>query len=203
MIRAITIGREYGSGGGPIAEILARRLSWKLIDDALIARIAQATEAPPEAVKSHDETVDPWFYRMMKSIWLGGFDGALSRPESEPVDADAIAKLWHRVIVEAAEEGSCIAVGRGGQCLLKSRPDVFHVYVYAPLGERVERLREREPAAGDLYNAAIDRDRRRAAYIRHYFDETWTDPLLYDLMISSSMGLDRAADVILKASGLA
>ena len=30
VVRIITIDREYGSGGGVIAEKIARRLNWKL-----------------------------------------------------------------------------------------------------------------------------------------------------------------------------
>jgi hypothetical protein len=35
-MRAITISREYGSGGGEIATRLARRLGWQLMDHAMI-----------------------------------------------------------------------------------------------------------------------------------------------------------------------
>jgi len=201
-IRVITISREYGSGGGSLAEILARTLNWRLIDDALIARISEAASASPADVRSHEETVDPWFHRLLKVLWRGGFEGALARPETEPLDADAVALLWHRVIQESGAAGGCVTVGRGGQCLLKGRPDAFHVYVYAPLHERCNRLTGRERPGADLRTAAVERDRRRAAYIRHYFGEDWRDPHLYDLMLCSSIGLERAAELILLAAGL-
>jgi cytidylate kinase len=196
MTRVITIAREYGAGGSPIAQRIAERLQWRIIDDPFIDRIASAAKTSPAAVKCCDETVDPWFHKILRSIWHGGFEGALSAAESEPVDSDAVASLWRRVIEEAAEQGSCVTVGRGGQCILKNRPDVFHVYLYAPVGQRSERLNE--PAA-----AALERDRRRCAYIRHYFEEDWRDPHLYNLMLCTSKGFELAADVILHASGLA
>ncbi len=202
-IRVITIAREYGSGGGPLGGILAQRLGWKLIDDSLIGRISEALNASPAAIRCREERVDPWFYGLVKAIWRGGYEGSVSRADSEPVDADAIARLWNQVIVEAAEAGSCVTVGRGGQCLLKNRADAFHVYVYGPLSERIERLREREPTGTDLRGAAVERDRLRSAYIRHYFNEEWRDPHLYNLMLCSHMGLERAADLVLLAAGLA
>jgi cytidylate kinase len=202
-IRVITIAREYGSGGGPLGGILAKRLGWKLIDDSLIGRISQALDASPDAVRCHEERVDPWFHGLVKAIWRGGYEGSASRADSEPVDADAIARLWNQVIAAAAETGGCVTVGRGGQCLLKKRAGTFHVFVYAPLGERVERLRDREPAGTDLRVAAVERDRLRSAYIRHYFNDEWRDPHLYNLMLCSHMGLERAADLVLLASGLA
>src|SRR4051812_31678374 len=137
MIRVITIGREYGSGGADVARLLSERLRWRLIDDCLVAGIAKNARSSAEVVLAHQETVDPWFHRIMKALWRGGFEGSATGPESEAWDAESIAQLWHRVILEAAEIGECVAVGRGAQCLLQKRADAFHVYVYAPIGERV------------------------------------------------------------------
>src|SRR5690242_2600195 len=189
MIRAITIGREYGSGGSLIAQALSARLGWRLIDDPLIAEIAKSVRASAEVVRAREECVDPWFHRIMRALWRGGFEGAVARIEDEAWDSEAIAKLWHRVIVEAAEIGECVTVGRGGQCLLQKRKDAFHVFVYAPMRDKVERLRDREPAGTDLAAAARDRDRRRAEYIRYHFNQEWTNPHLYQMMLCSSVGI--------------
>lgn len=202
MIQVITISREYGSGGGPIAEILGRRLQWRLIDDPFIAEIARSIQASPEAIRCHEETVDPWFHRIVKALWRGGFEGAVARTETEALDADGIARLWNRVITEAAEIGRCVVVGRGAQCLLQRRRDAFHVKVYAPMSLRVKNLEAREPRGADLPAAARERDRQRAAYIRHYFDQDWMNPHLYHLMLCSAIGFERAADTILRAAGL-
>jgi cytidylate kinase len=40
-MRAVTISREYGSGGGEIAARLAQRLGWRLIDHELIRQVAR------------------------------------------------------------------------------------------------------------------------------------------------------------------
>src|SRR4051794_4901187 len=202
MFRAITIGREYGSGGGTLARVLSERLGWRLIDDCLIGEVAKSARATADVVRAREETVDPWFHRIVKSLWRGGFEGSLSAVGDEAWDAEAIADLWRHVILEAAEIGNCVVVGRGGQCLLQKRDDVFHVYVYAPMHDRVKRLRERTPAGVDLAEAARERDRQRAAYIRHHFDETWTNPHLYHLMLCSAIGIDKAADAILCAAAL-
>src|SRR5947209_13392482 len=124
------MSREYGSGGASIAQILGERLGWRLVDDPLIADISKRIGQTPEAVRSHEESVDPWFHRIVKALWRGGFMGAASRADEEACDADAIARLWHRVILETAELGDCVVVGRGAQCLLQGREDAFHVHVY-------------------------------------------------------------------------
>jgi cytidylate kinase len=200
-VRIITVARESGSGGATIAGLLAKRLAWRLVDDPLVAEIASTPKPSRETVRRFDESVDPWFPRIMKALWRGGFQGAASTIEEEAFDADAIAQLWHRVIIETAKIGNCVTVGRGGQCLLQDRRDAFHVYVYAPLAERLKRVREREPAGSDPVTPH-ETDRRRSAYIKHYFGQEWTNPHLYHLMICSSIGCERTADAILSAAGL-
>ena len=68
--------------------------------------------------------------------------------ENDVVDSDRVAALGGRIVEEAAAAGGCVIVGRGGQCLLRGRPDVFHVFVYAPREERVRRLRAPPRAGG-------------------------------------------------------
>jgi hypothetical protein len=69
--------------------------------------------------------------------------------------------------------------------------------------DRVKRLRDREPAGVDLAEAARERDRQRAAYIRRHFNEDWTNAHLYHVTLCSAIGLERAADVVLCAAALA
>ncbi len=202
MIRVITIGREYGSGGGTIARLLAEQLGWRLVDNSLITEITQMAKINRELAQRYDESVDPWFYRLVKALWRGGYEGVATRLEADVFDADAMAALCHRVIREAADLGQCVTVGRGGQCILQAREDAFHVFVYAPLPERVRRLRERGEAQGDMEAVAEEMDRRRAAYIRRYFGQEWTNRHLYDLLVCSSTGVERAAATILCAAGL-
>lgn len=202
MIQVITISREFGSGGSLIANILAMRLNWKLVDDPVVAELAKAADIDPNVAVRYDECVDPWFYRMVKAIWRGGYEGGVTRPNSEAFDADAMAALWHRTIQEAAEIGDCIIVGRGAQCILQDRKDVFHVSVYAPFEDRIRLLREMLPGRDDYEVLAEETDKRRAAYIQRYFSQDWTNRHLYNLMICSTIGLEEVANVILLAAGL-
>jgi Cytidylate kinase-like family len=76
MFRAITVSREYGSGGGEIACMVAERLKWRLIDDAFVAEIAKRASVAPEVARRCDEALDPWFHRLLKAMWRGGHEGA-------------------------------------------------------------------------------------------------------------------------------
>ncbi len=201
-VRVITISREYGSGGGAIARVLAQRLGWRLVDNALIEEIAKIAGVTAGVAERLDESVDPWFHRLTKELWRGGFEGSATRLLTNVFDADAMAALCRRVVTEAADIGQCVIVGRGGQCILQNHPDAFHVSVYATLADRIRRVRERNPTAMDPTALIAETDRRRASYIRRYFGHDWTNRHLYDLQICSSCGIEQAASIVLFAACL-
>jgi cytidylate kinase len=201
MIRSVTIGGEYGSGRAVIGRQLAEKLNWRLLDRALIERIASQAHVDPSVAMQFDERIDPLLHRMHKALWRGGYEGVATSAPNHIFDADVMAELTQRVIRSAANEGQCVLVGRGGQCVLQRRTDVFHVFVYAPLEERIERVRREAAQSGDPRAQIESVDHRREAYIRRYFGQEWTYRHLYNLMLSSSMGEAAAVAAILAAIG--
>ena len=195
MIRAVTVGGEYGSGRGEIAKAVAARFNWRLVDNCLIEDIANTAHFDPELCRRLDERTDPWFHRLRKALWHGGYEGVTTTTETEP-DADAVAAVAQQVILEAAKQGSCVIVGRGGQCVLQDREDVLHVFVYGPRDERIERVRARPDRKEDPETLTDSWDRKRAAYIRRYYGQDWTNRHLYDLMLCSTMGEEAAVNAV-------
>ena len=119
--------------------------------------------------------------------------------ENDVVDSDRVAALGARIVEEAAAAGECVIVGRGGQCLLRGRPDVFHVFVYAPREERLRRLRARLGTGVDVELLLEETDRERTAYIRRHFGANRLDPHLYHLMVNAGLGEESAVSAILAA----
>lgn len=197
--RVVTVAREYGSGGAAIAILLASRLGYQLLDRALIARIAEEARIDPDLAEKLDEHVDPWVRRIGHALWYGGFEAVAVVDENDVVNADRLAVLGGRVIEQAAAAGGCVIVGRGGQCLLRGRPDVFHVFVYASREERLRRLRTRLGPGADVELVLEETDRERAAYVRRHFGENWLDPRLYHLMVNATLGDEGAVSAILAA----
>lgn len=197
VFRVVTVAREYGSGGGPIAQKLAQRLGWDLLDNALITRIAQTSKVDRRVCQQFDEAVDSWLHRLTKRAFGGGAFEGVAAPSV--FDSDAVANLSRHLIEEAAKIGNCVIVGRGGQCVLQGRADVFHVFVYAPMQERVRRVRERFGEAHAKPEIIRASDRERAAYVKHHYQCEWCNPHLYDAMFTSTLGEENVVDAILAA----
>ena len=199
MYRVVTVAREYGSGGGPIAARLAARLGWELVDNSLIMRVAEHARVAPAVCHNHDECVDSWFHRLNKRTFgRGAFESVAS---GEVFDADSMVTLSRKVIEQAATTGNVVIVGRGAQCILQGRPDTFHLFVYAPMDERIRRVREMYGSAFASVERIMEMDRVRTQYVRHYYDADWRDPHLYDILICSLLGDEHIGDVILRAMG--
>jgi cytidylate kinase len=203
MTRAITIAREFGSGGSQIGSELASRLEWRLVDAAIIEEIVQSSGVDINTAKRCDERVDSAFHRVFKSLWQGGFEGSVSTTAASAVsifDSDAMARLSHRIIEKAGTAGSCIIIGRGGQCVLQHRTDTLHFFIHAPWDEKVRRVKQRMPNETDVEGLIQKTDRQRSEYIRRYFNQDWCDRHLYHGMLSSSLGVKVAADCIMAAT---
>ncbi|MFY9803100.1 MAG: cytidylate kinase-like family protein [Candidatus Acidiferrales bacterium] len=199
MIRTITIEREYGSGGADIAKKVAQRLNWKLWDQLLTNEIARLMECDCSVVEQHEEKKDPLYYRLLKGFMRGSYEGSVQAPNVNIADTDCIRAVAERVVKSAAEAGECVIVGRGSAYYLQNRPDAFHVFVYAPLHEKIRRLRAQGKSEKEAAQLADSVDRDRAAFIKQYFGVEWPDRQRFHLMINSTIGEEAATDTILNA----
>lgn len=199
MFRMLTVAREFGSGGGLIGRRVAETLGWNLLDKALVEEIARSAHVDPKLASRYDERVDPWLHRVVRHGFLYGAEGIAAAPEGDVFDAESMAALGKKLIMGAYTEGNCVIIGRGAQCVLQDKADVFHVFVYAPWDERVQRIRERYPDAGDVEHLIRTTDYERAEFLRLYFGCDWKNPHYYHMMISSELGEDEVASVIIRA----
>jgi cytidylate kinase len=202
MIRVVTIAREYGAGGASVGRRLAETLGWKLLDSELMSELSARMQCSAAEVARYDEHPPSFLSRLMRAYWSGSAETWAGAPSTHVLDADTLAEMTAGIIHEAAELGGCVIVGRGSQCLLRHRRDVFSVFIYAPREERLRRLRLRHKTEAEAEAAMLEMDRIRAAYIRRCQGQDWTDRHLYALMINSKIGDSAVVATLLTAAGL-
>lgn len=197
MVKIITIEREYGSGGGEIAQLVAKRLGWKLWDQQLTEEIARLAHCPKAVVEQREERNDPLYYRLFKSFMRGSYEGSLNAPKLNLVDSETIVKISRRVVERAAETGNCVIVGRGSQQFLKTRPDTLRIFLYAPREDKVRRLLSRGKSEKEAEELVDSVDRERADFIQKYFNVDWPDRPIYHTMLNTAIGDECTANMIL------
>lgn len=197
MIRVLTIEREYGSGGADIAKAVANRLGWKLWDQLLTNEIARRMECDCKVVEQHEEKKDPLFYRLARAFMRGSYEGSQNAHRIKIADTDCIREVAERVVKDAAQSGNCVIVGRGSAYYLQDRVDAFHVFVYAPLQAKVQRLQAEGKSDAEAVQLAETVDQDRAAFIKQYFGVEWPDRHRFHLMINSAIGEETVIETIL------
>lgn len=220
----ITISRQYGSGGDAIAQCVSEKLGYQIFNKRLIEQAAVEAGLAEQDIANisaevSEETfkIRSFFDKMLDNMALASarmmFPDALPPVlENRPggLSEEAVFALEEKAIGIAYQTGSTVIVGRGGQVLLKDKPDVLHVRIVAPLDQRIQRVREQlalsTPQAGpvlDPRRAAQDlitrRDEASAAYLLHFYHADWNDPTLYNLIINTGKTTcDQAVDIIVQ-----
>ncbi len=197
MKRIVVIEREFAARAGAIAEQVAQRLGWKLLDHALTAEIAQLAKVSPEACQHREERVDPWLYRLAKVFWRGSHEGSVILPDADVIDADRLIHLTQQVIEQAAAAGQCVIVGRAAAYFLRDRADTFCVFLYAPRELRYRRVLARVKYEEEALRLIDTVDQERIAFIRHYYKAEWPTRHLYHAMLNTAAGEDATVETIL------
>jgi cytidylate kinase len=197
MKRIIVIEREFGAGAGSIADKVAHRLGWKLLDHALTEEIAKLAKVNTETCKHREERVDPWLYRLAKVFWRGSHERSVMLPDADVVDADRLSCLTQQVIDEAASAGQCVIVGRAAAFFLRDRPDTFCVFLYAPRELKYQRVLAEVKNEAEALHLIDTIDEERKAFIRHYHNAEWPSRQLYHAMLNTAVGEDATVETIL------
>jgi shikimate kinase len=197
MIKIVTIEREYGSGGGEIAQQLSKQLGWKLWDQLLTEEIARRAECPKAVVEGREERTDPLYYRLFKSFLRGSYEGSLNAHKLKVVDSECILKFTQIVVQEAAKTGNSVIVGRGSQQFLRDRKDTLRVFLYAPREDKVRRLLGRGKSENEAEQLVDTVDKERVDFIQKYFGVEWPDRAVYHTMINTAIGDEAVVHMIL------
>lgn len=197
MFRVLTVSREFGSGGGNLAQTIAGAFGWKLLDRTLVGEIAAAAQVDPDLARHHDERLDSWMHRISRlTFGRGAIEAVAQTATAEVFDCGTMAALARNLIEQAYETGNCVIVGRGAQCILQDKPDVYHVFVYAPMADKIRRVREQFGHGVNAEEMIRTKERQRAEFIRFHFGADWKDPHLYDAMFCSKVGEDVVARMV-------
>jgi cytidylate kinase len=175
----ITLSREFGSLGMIVAQRVAENLGYRLVGRELINQAALRSGAPEVALAVIDE---------LNLLGLTVSSDSI----------DAYVRAVKAVVDELAQEGNVVIVGRGGQVILRGRPDVLCVLMVAPQALRIERIAQRQSIPWAAARAQIEAgDRHRRRFLKHFYNVKWDDPDLYDLVINTaSTSADDASEII-------
>ena len=210
---AITISRQYGSGGRKVALRVSEILGWSLFDKRLMVNAAQELGLSTHDIvdfTEDDYTVTSFWDRLFR---YGGFadpsgmgmimtSETINAYSSAEMDEEGAVLVVNKAIEIAYNRGNVVIVGRGGQALLQGKRDVLHVRVQAPMAMRKQRLVAYEDIDKDeAESIANQRDQAGEKYMKRFFDVAWDDPELYHMVINSEkLDIEAVAQIIVNTA---
>ena len=181
----ITLSREYGSGGRYIGKLVAEKLGIKLYDKEFVAKLAEETGLSSEYIENNEQKRGA-----LETLNNGYYSGLSNSDELFIKESELIKKV--------ASENSCVIVGRCADFILKENKNVFKVFVYSNMENKIKRTTNIYGLDKNKAEKEINRiNKLRANHYKYYTEKDWNNPENYDICINSdSLGVEKAADLI-------
>jgi len=193
--KVITISREFGSGGRTIAREVADRLGYNFYDKALVERIAAESGYSKDFVerRGEDATSTSSFLFNLSRSGSGGYDGISGT-------SDKLYVISHNIIKKLPEEGPCVIVGRCSDYILKDYEDSLHVFIYADMKFKADRIVKLYGEMDDAPEKRLDeKDKKRKVYYKNFTGRIWGMSENYDVCLNSGkLGIDSCVDIIVE-----
>ena len=183
----ISIGREFGSGGHEIADMLAKKFNLTLYDNNLLQTIADEKNVDGQALKKYDENPrNTWFSRNVR-----GYSNSME---------ENLANMQFDFLRKQAEKGdSFVVVGRCAETILKANSALISIFVLGDWEHKVERITKLYDMSAQEAEVFINRqDTKRKTYHNYYCKGKWGDSRNYDISVNSSkLGEEMTADILI------
>ena len=189
MKNIITVSREFGSGGRSIAKEVAKKLGYEYSDLEMMERIVQTSGREPEVMDTVEEVSIR--KRLFGSVFIGRGEKEISMENY----------LWNKqrdMILNLAEKGKCVIVGRCADYILRDYENALHVFIHADMDYRAKHIVELYGETDETPEKRLtDKDKMRKANYEYRTDREWGLAQNYDLTLNSGkLGQERCVDII-------
>ena len=178
------VGRQLGSGGHDIARMLAMDFNAKYYDQELLNLAAKESGISEKFFEQNDEKRG-----IFRSLFhLHASHVGDNNMYNNDFSQENLFKFQSDAILKAADEGSCVFVGRCADYVLRERTDVVSVFVSASKRFRIDQIMAKLNVDAPTANKYIkQRESQRASYYNYYTGKKWGSAESYDLCIDSSV----------------
>ena len=187
--RIITISREFGSGGRTVGRMAATALHIPCYDQEILEELARKSGFTQGYIQEQGEYA-------AHAGWLS--NALASRFSDGLTSQDRLWVLQRELILELAEKGPCVIVGRCADFILREKADCLTAFIHADMAFRAKRIVEVYGQRQDSPEKRLqDKDRRRTAYYQFYTDTRWGQARNYHIALDSGvLGIDRCAELL-------
>ncbi|MCU6695491.1 AAA family ATPase [Laedolimicola ammoniilytica] len=192
----IAITRTCGSGATSIGKILAKNLGVEIYDRNIL-RLASDDSGISEELfaRADEDQKQSLLFRASQKVYSGG----LIPPEKEDFTSNNnLFNYQAKVLRELADESNYVVIGRAADYVLRDKPGLVRVYIYASREKCIEKEMNRQKIDWKTADKFISKtDKYRRDYYRYFTGQEWENMQNYDLCINTTqMTYERAAKAI-------
>lgn len=186
--KSLVISRQMGSGGSYIGYLAAKELGFRYLDREILREASSRLGVDTAILEHSEERSAGVLENLLRSFSFGAAESAFVPPMGKAVYERDLYRVESRIMNSVVDKFSAVIVGRGAFHVLRDRPEVFRVFVHAPLEVRIRRVMEvRKTADYESVRAqVIESDRRRTRFVRDIIGANWTDARNFHLCVDSS-----------------
>ena len=196
----LSISRQFGAGGRTLAEKVSLRLGYDFVDDELVLHVAKAAGVPDERIRGMERKPD----RDLKRVVAGLFSSrVIDGLVGNAVSGMSVPELFHQAILETADRGDVVILGRGSQFVLPNEAHILKVLLISPERDRIDFMRViHGMPESEAQRAVREWERSRKAFLRKFSAKDPNDPSLYDLVINTGrVGMGEAVELVSELVG--
>jgi cytidylate kinase len=181
----ITISRQFGSGGRTIGQMVAKSLKYTFVGDEIVEMIAARAKVSDNWVAAMEREAGSKWLRFASTLVSKSLVERVLGGERGDIDEEKYVDLLQQVLNRIADEDNAVILGRGGQYLLRGRPNVFHVLLIDHIESRIKFLQAHYRLnLSQAVKAVQNEDRRRANLFRHLGRMDFDHPELYHMVLN-------------------
>ncbi len=194
----VTISRQFGAGGRSLAEKVCRRLGYAFYDNELIQMVADQARVSADSVDALEKDSSGVFQRFAGAVVPKSLRDLVLERKGDSIEEEIYVDLLSRIIMEIAEAGNAVIVGRASQYILQDQEDACHILVRADFKDRVAFMQKNYDLTPEQARRAVEQDdRRRANLYRKFGKSDYDRPILYHMVLNTSrLDLDRGCRLV-------
>lgn len=189
MKATITIARQVGSGGTYVGQLIANRLGWRYVDNEVLQLAAKALGVDESQCAAMEGRPSQFWERTLGIFSFGPPDGSYVPPPLRSLSSKRLFAAETEIMKKIADEGDCVIIGRAGAFILEQHPAMLNVFLHAPLGVRVERIKKLYGLTnrGEARELIEETDRLRRRYVSEMTGRDWPCAENYHVSIDTSV----------------
>lgn len=194
----ITISRQFGAGGRTLGQMVAEKLNYKFLDDAVIQELSKRIRVTKESITEMEDIAGGLFSKIVSAMLSRGYMERLAGENSGYIDEVIYVDKLKEVITDLAKQNNVVLLGRGSQFILAERENTYHFLLVASKEQRIQFMQRRYKLSDNkAYNEVLGGEKRRKNVYAKMGCTNYNDPETYHMVLNMGrLSLEQAMDQI-------